>query len=632
MAIPDHLPPKMSISCWIWSWITSAAPGEPFADLEKAVAGLRERGFNAIRIEAGPNWCFNLDGSPRGVMEFRPWVAHPTTNLGDARHGGSHDVLKRVIRLFELARKYDIFVILSSWDYQDSTLFVADPAIRAQVLSVPPRGRLMHLARQNDRLLDILKQKKLERQIAFVEVHNEIEFSEFCREGSPCSGHASQSEIDDFLASAPPMSDMQALCEESIGWLRQRHPDLLVTCDFSVSAATPANAQVYDKHVYMSGLVFELYRQTVWNVDFDPSNFQRSPLLAHLLKKEILPYEVLAKAMDTAKDFWKLQFWLLENVDNTKHDAWLREHLREWEPVMRETARRFMLNDAAQARRLGLPAVLDECGMFIRPWGSRFEESPDGRRIFEYVTDCAIAGGYWGHMPTTYSSPCWPAWTEYGDWLKEINTRFQNSVQREKVEFDFSEASEAPRDKRDLELEACRACGFRTISGLPMNPTRIEGNLRLPSRWTVFTPFSQQDPLPDVSQLTSIPRSLKLGNSLVEGRELDVRDNRLDFAPLWGGVIPKTNAYVYIRFVAPASGRYTFGFGADWWHKAWIDGEPVSDTLATGNGEAGFAITNHMKTIELNKGEHLLTVRLIGGMGGAALHLAGPDDLRAAIG
>jgi hypothetical protein len=50
--------------------VTAALPDEPYGDLEKAMAGLVERGFNTIRIDAGLNWCFRQDGKPRGEMEF----------------------------------------------------------------------------------------------------------------------------------------------------------------------------------------------------------------------------------------------------------------------------------------------------------------------------------------------------------------------------------------------------------------------------------------------------------------------------------------------------------------------------------------------------------------------------------
>jgi len=87
---PAHLPEKLSISCWIWSWISSAAKDEPYYDLERCILELKQRGFNTVRIEAGLNWAFTLDGKPRGPMEFCQWIAGHGWNLSsvNAKGGG----------------------------------------------------------------------------------------------------------------------------------------------------------------------------------------------------------------------------------------------------------------------------------------------------------------------------------------------------------------------------------------------------------------------------------------------------------------------------------------------------------------------------------------------------------------
>jgi len=137
--IPGHLPRKLSIDLWIWSWITAATPGEPYHDLDRCMSEARDRGFNAVRVDAGLNWAFKPDGSPRGPMEFGPWIAGHGWNFStvNARGGGRHDVLERLIHLFELARRHGVWVILTSWEYQDSSWFVADPGIRAGTYAVP---------------------------------------------------------------------------------------------------------------------------------------------------------------------------------------------------------------------------------------------------------------------------------------------------------------------------------------------------------------------------------------------------------------------------------------------------------------------------------------------------------------
>ena len=406
-AIPAHLPKRLSISCWIWSWITFALPDEPYGDLEKCVAGLKDRGFNAIRVDAGLNWCYRPDGRPRGQMEFGPWAAGVSGNMStvNCRGGGRHDVLARVVRLMELARKYGVYVILTSWEYQDSTWFVADPKIRAEVYAVPESDRLMHLARHHDRLLRLLKDKGLEKHVAFVEVHNEIEYSEFPKGDGGKARHA-----------------------EAVAFLRAAHPDILVAGDYGSHdpKIVPDNIQVYDQHTYTGAAMYfdNFYNQTVLHPSFDRKDPRKLPLLAALLKPDITPWDEVMKPAENIRPFWRPITWLYHNLDNAKFDEWMLKRLPEWAPKIRASAVQTYEADAREAARRGVPAVMDEGGFFFPPFGSRWEQAPQALAYFEFMADLAIKHRYWGFMPTTYCGPEHPLWHEKAEWLKKINTRF----------------------------------------------------------------------------------------------------------------------------------------------------------------------------------------------------------------
>ncbi len=406
--VPAHLPKKLAISCWIWSWVTYALPDEPYGDLERCVAGLQERGFNAVRVDAGLNWCFRSDGTPRGEMTFGPWAAGASGNLSTVNHrgGGRHDVLRRVLRLMELAKQYDIYVILTSWEYQDSTWMVADEAIRREVYAVPEKDRLAHLARHHDRLLRLLKEKGLDRHVAFVEVHNEIDASEF-----------------------PKGADGKKAAAEAIAFLRAAHPDLLITCDYCAHDAgiVPDNVQVYDQHMYAGAAMYfdHLYNPTVLGPSFDPADPRKNPLLARLLRRDFMPWDACMKRAANVRPFWRPIMWLYENLDNAAFDAYMMEGLRTLGPKVRETAARTFEADAREAARRGVPAVVDEGGFFFPPYGSRWEQSPEALAYFEYLGDLAAKHGYWGFMPTTYCGPEHPLWREKAAWLKAVNTRFR---------------------------------------------------------------------------------------------------------------------------------------------------------------------------------------------------------------
>ncbi len=404
--LPDHLPKRLSIGMFIWNWVTMATPGEPYHDLGKAVAGLPERGFNAVRVDAGLNWCFRMDGQPRGEMEFGPWIAGYLENLTsvNARGGGRHDVLKRVIRLMELAKQHGISVILTSWEYQDSSWFVADAKIRAEVMAVSEDKRLMHMARQHDRLLRILKDKGLHRNIAFVEVHNEPDASLF-----------------------PQGEKGKKLHEEAIALLRDAHPDVLVSGDYCSHnpAIVPDNVQVYDQHTYVAELYWTiLYGQTIWHRDFDPAKPRKLKLLDRLLKANFVPYAEFSKPAQNVRELWRKIDWLYYNLDIERFDEWILEEYTRREAGLKQQAARIFETDAREAHRRKVPAVCDEGGYFYPPLGSKFELRPPGTSMFDLQVDLAIKHGYWGMMPTTYCGAEHPIWNN-AEWLRTINGRFQ---------------------------------------------------------------------------------------------------------------------------------------------------------------------------------------------------------------
>ena len=406
--VPAHLPRRLAISSWIWSWATYALPGEPYGDLERAMVELTARGFNAIRVDAGLNWCFRLDGTPRGEMEFGPWAAGVSSNLSTVNHrgGGRHDALKRLVRLIELAKKHDVYVILTSWEYQDSTWMVADPKIRAEVYGIPEEDRLMRLAQQHDRLLKILKEKGLEKHVAFVEVHNEVEYSDF-----------------------PKDQEGRALHQAAITFLRAAHPDILISGDFGTHDAriVPDNVQVYDQHLYSGAALYwdNLYNQTALHPSLDRSNPRKLPLLDRLLKKDIMPWDEFARHTAAVRAFWHPIMWLYENIDNAKFDGYMLQSLPGWELKIRAAATQAFETDGREAARRNIPAVLDEGGFFFPPFGSRWEQSPQALAYFEFLCELAVKHRWWGFMPTTYCGPEHPLWREKPDWLKKVNARFR---------------------------------------------------------------------------------------------------------------------------------------------------------------------------------------------------------------
>ena len=70
--LPAHLPARLTITLWDFSWYVRTGPGEPFEDLDRAFAEAVERGYNTVRICAMPFLLFGsgLDTSPRGSARW----------------------------------------------------------------------------------------------------------------------------------------------------------------------------------------------------------------------------------------------------------------------------------------------------------------------------------------------------------------------------------------------------------------------------------------------------------------------------------------------------------------------------------------------------------------------------------
>ena len=157
---------------------------------------------------------------------------------------------------------------------------------------------------------------------------------------------------------------------------------------------------------------------------------------------------------------------------------------------------------------------------------------------------------------------------------------------------------------------------------------RIHGSGSLPQEWTVFGPLKREDPVPPAPTFKTVPKQLEIGGRILSGRKVRATAGRYDLAGLFGPPELGRTAYVFVSFQADESGHMTLGLGADWWFQAWIDGQPLCDTMRNGNGPWPPSATDHRRTVRLSKGAHVLAVRFISGTGSSVLAVAGPNGLR----
>lgn len=150
-----------------------------------------------------------------------------------------------------------------------------------------------------------------------------------------------------------------------------------------------------------------------------------------------------------------------------------------------------------------------------------------------------------------------------------------------------------------------------------------EADVTYAETWTIFAPFQQADGEPAADDLKRIPPALTLNGKTAQPRTA-VKSERFDMAPFIGGIKERRTAFVYIEITADRDGEAILGFGADWWHQAWIDGKSVSDTMKAGNERAPITCADHVCRIALSAGKHLLMIRFISGSGGSMLCVGDP--------
>jgi hypothetical protein len=435
ISLPSHLPAKLSICYWGWDWLTAVGSGEAYEDLDRAMRETKERGFNCIRPDMGLGLIHDTQGRPRGKVRFRAHFPGANSNLQciNSRGGAEYDVRRRVLRLMELAEKYDMVVIGTSWLYQDMITDIDHEDIRREVMGVPYNDRIGLLRTWWDWLLQEIKQQGLLHRFAFVELINEMDCT-------PCIWPREGGEIPTYEdlfddKTVPLQSDwIKRLAGEAVAILRQKYPELVITIDMAFVAGfagcLPENAQVADHHLYHDSVTQGVFGAAGVHAGAKDFSWETGPsieaneLLASLLKKNILSWKDFNRLDTYTRRTWRIIPWFYENLDNDKYDDWCRAHFPEYKDKIEENVKKVIETAVDFAGPRGLPLVVDEGYLFFPPLNSRFLMGPEGRWGEELVATAAVKAGYWGVLPTGFFRPNTPlTWYDDGqcEWILNLN-------------------------------------------------------------------------------------------------------------------------------------------------------------------------------------------------------------------
>lgn len=406
LAIPDHLPRRLAITLWDFSWYVRTGPGEPFEDLDAAFAQAVDRGYNTVRVCAMPFLLFR-SGIDTTALRLGPLGGDYAQRVRWYQVGAETtiDAREHLLALFRAAERHGCFVILSSWEYQQSPAFALDPAWHAALQAVDPERRAEVLADAHADLIDLLVAEGLDDRVAFTELHNEVNIG-YLIAGLP--GGRDQAVLE-----------LRPRLERGLARFRERHPDAMCTVNYGgvphgQMRGIPDGVDVLVVHPYVYGVLGELVdglRLRGPLADFDAA--AAAPLLlpgAPPATDWVLP----------AADAWKGDASIMEQgeiylhdwADASAVDRWLYDHYGEHRLAMAQKITTWLEVAADWAASHGVPLVLGEGWVGYTPLEGTFEEGPVGAQICRDAVSSARALGAWGTVVCSNAAPHHPMWDD----------------------------------------------------------------------------------------------------------------------------------------------------------------------------------------------------------------------------
>ena len=389
----------MTVTLWDFTWYTRSGPGQPFHDLDAAFRQAVERGYDTVRICAMPFLLFG-SGLDTSALRFAGLGGQygQRTRWYDVPESPPIDGRARLLELFRAARRHDCRVIVSSWEYQQSPSFSVDDAWHRALQAVPVADRPVVLADAHAALIDLLRAESLTDAVAFVELHNEVQFSGL---------HAGEGIIG-----------MRPRLERGIERFKQRQPGIPVTVNYArvpvgEMRGLPGNCDVAVFHPYVYGVLGQLYDEFALRDTTRP--FPQERAYAELLRDGAPPlgdWHPPASWKTGATVVPHREIYTHDWCDPGKWDKWLYDRYGEHRRAMRETLDTWLDVAADHAAARGIPLVLGEGWVGYTPLHAGFEEGPVGAEICAHAVRKSREIGALGTVVCSNAAPHHPMWRD----------------------------------------------------------------------------------------------------------------------------------------------------------------------------------------------------------------------------
>lgn len=409
-----RLPKRLAISFPLWGIFgTQGAQAPAFNDLDRFVREHKERGFNCIRLDSGAGFVHDINGNRRGEVEIFPNAFGEYSEVirqqGEIYgKGGKCDLYKSLIELFRAAKKYDVYIILSSWYYLHTFWFHPEnDSLCEELFAIPPHERFMAFARFLDYIINELEEQKLDDMIAFAEIFNEADGLSFV------NGYGGENGAND-----EELARFREEHEKALDYLQKKHPQILFAFDSYTSwtdiRQVPENMQIYNFHNYY-----------LWGIYGDILN--ENP---QLLKGVVTEADVRKsrEGLLAAKDDWYERVAIYNDVDEEKLDEFemlLEEKLNEKFDAYLAAVDNNFEHIRENMANFDVPVVCGEGVSYIASKKLLWEEKSEKYwELVERAMDKYKEFGLWGTVIRTCSGPEDPSWDMCAEKLKYLNERF----------------------------------------------------------------------------------------------------------------------------------------------------------------------------------------------------------------
>ncbi|TDC41015.1 cellulase-like family protein [Micromonospora sp. KC213] len=417
---PAHVPDRLAITLWDFSWYVRTGPGEPFEDLDRAFAAAVERGYNAVRICAMPYLLFG-SGLDTSALRLGPLGGDYGQRVRwyDVRQPTVIDARAHMLELFRAAKRHGCFVILSSWEYQQSSSFAADPSWCEALLAIEPQRRAEAQAVALADLVDFLTEHQIDDRLAFTEIHNEVQ-----------AGYLADGLTGD---EEERLTALRPRLERALTVFHNRQPGRPATVNYAgVPAGTmraiPETIDVLACNPYVYG-VLGAFIET-YGLRGDPQAFDQARAGHDILRPgapRLADWSPDHAWRQTATIVSRPEIFVHDWGDAEAIDRWLYRHYPAWEKGMATTLRLWLDIAHDWATHRGVPIVFGEGWIGYTPRDGRFEEGPIGAEFCRLATDESLRVGAWGTIVCSNAAPHHAMWDDVA-LQRQCNEAFRTGI------------------------------------------------------------------------------------------------------------------------------------------------------------------------------------------------------------